>query len=93
MTYFYFRQFYPQSVVPRQCILVSVFRQTINYPFCVESLSRHNDETNYVYTIIVHGYVIMSVCEGIFSIFIEKCPEYICILKKRQNRQGFFVHL
>ena len=61
LTYFYCRQFDPQSVIPRQCILVSVLRQTIHYPSCVESLTRHNDERNYVYTIIVHGYIIMSV--------------------------------
>ena len=59
---FYCRQFHPQSVVPRQFILVSVLRQTIHCPFCVESLTRHNDERNFICTIIVHGYIIMSVC-------------------------------
>ena len=59
---FYCRQFHPQSVVPRQFILVSVLRQTIHCPFCVESLTRHNDEKKYVYTIIVNGYIIISVC-------------------------------
>ena len=59
---FYFRQFGPQSVVPRQFILVSVLRQIIHCPLCVESLTRHNDERNYIYTIIVHGYIIMPVC-------------------------------
>ena len=59
---FYCRQFHPQSVVPRQFSLVSVLRQTIHCPFCVESLTRHNDERNFICTIIVHGYIIMSVC-------------------------------